>query len=171
VPVGGAGPGLLSLEAFVERIARHLPGRLEDLPVPFTVGVVRRADGACLLVDRGPIAEVVAASCAMPWIFGPRHVDGAPCVDGGARDRIFLRALLERYPAESTLVHLVDASMAGRRKRTDVVESQLEWAGTRTRLTVVRTPRSGAGFRSLGDVRGQVDEAERLARAALAASA
>jgi predicted acylesterase/phospholipase RssA len=170
VPFGGTGPGLLSLDAFVARIAAVLPGRIEDLPLPFSAGVVRRADGACLLIDRGPIAEVVAASCAMPWIFGPRRVEAAPCVDGGARDRIFLRTLLERHPIEAAVVHLVSSSMAGRKTRGDVVEAQLAWAAARGPLTVIRTPRSGASFLSLGDVEGQAATADRLARVALAAA-
>lgn len=166
-PFGGAGPGLLSLDPFVQRIAARLPARIEALPVPFSVGVVRRSDSTCLLVDRGELAEAVAASCAMPWIFGPRLVEGAACVDGGARDRLFLRPLLERHASARTIVHLVEASQAGRKKRSALVDEQLGWAQGRTTLTVVRTPRSGASFFSLGDVRAQVDEAEACTRAAL----
>lgn len=171
LPFADPGPGAFSLDRFVARISSVLPGRIENLPVPFSAGVVRRADGECLLVERGPIAEIVAASCAMPWIFAPRRVDSAPCVDGGARDRLFLRALLERHPVDGAVVHLVASSMAGRKTRGDVVEAQLTWAAARGPLTVIRTPRSGASFVSLGDVDAQVEAARRLAQAALVAVA
>ena len=168
LPLGRGGPGLFSLDAFVERLARRLPARIEDLAVPFTVGVVRRRDGACLLLDRGPLPEAVAASCAMPWVFGPRLVGDDACVDGGAKDRIFLRPLLERHPAGRTLVHVVEASQVGHEKRSSGVEDQLVWAASRTHLGVVRTPRSGASFLSLGDVPAAVALAERQAAAVLA---
>lgn len=164
---GRGGPGLLSLDPFVARIAARLPARIEDLPLPFSVGVVRRSDGACVLLERGPLAEAIAASCAMPWIFGPRVIEGASCVDGGAKDRIFLRPLLELHPADDTVVHVVDASQAGRQKRSGVVDAQLDWAANRTALTVVRTPRSGASFFSLGDIPAQIAEAEARATTAL----
>lgn len=168
-PWGHGGPGLLSLDGFVARIARRLPARIEDLPMPFATGVVRRTDGACVLLERGDLAEAIAASCAMPYIFGPRVLDGVSYVDGGAKDRLFLRPLLERHPAEQTVVHVVSASQAGRRKRTAEVDAQLDWAAPKTRLTVLRTPRSGASFFSLGDVPGQIAETEGLVSAALGA--
>lgn len=162
-PLGRGGPGLFSLDRLVSRLAQRLPARIEDLPVPFTVGVVRRRDASCRLVSAGPLAEAVAASCAMPWIFGPRLLDAEPCVDGGARDRLFLRPLLERHPAERTVVHLVESSAPGRRTRGAVVDDQLAWAAARTALRVIRTPRSGASFFSLGDVPAAVALAERRA--------
>ena len=164
---GRGGPGLFSLDALVERLARRLPARIEDLPVPFSVGVVRREGATCHLVERGPLPEAIAASCAMPWIFGPRFVDDHACVDGGARDRLFLRPLLERHPSAQTLVHLVASSAPGREARGAVVAEQLAWAESRTALRVVHTPRSGASFFSLGDVAAAVALAERRTLEAL----
>jgi NTE family protein len=117
VPFGGTGARLAESRCIRRPNRRRLARSNRRPAAPFSAGVVRRADGACLLIDRGPIAEVVAASCAMPWIFGPRRVEAAPCVDGGARDRIFLRTLLERHPIEAAVVHLVSSSMAGRKTR------------------------------------------------------
>ncbi len=166
-PVGGAGPGLLSLQPIIDALAAHLPARIEDLPVPFSVGLVRRRDRAVILLDRGPLAEAVAASCAMPYIFGPRRIDGEAYVDGGAIDRLFLDTVLDRYAPAETIVHLVEASAAGKEKRSRLVNAQLEAALGRTALTVVRTPRSRATFWSLGPVDAQLEEASVLTLAAL----
>lgn len=166
--LGASGPGLLSLDRLVTRLRAVLPARVEDLPIPFAAGVVRRRDAACWLVDTGDLPELLAASCAMPWIFGPRRVHGEACVDGGAQDRLFLRSSLETAPTTRTIAHVVEASAVGREHRGRLVEGQLEWAATRTALTVVRTPRSGASFWSLGPVDAQIAEADAAARRALA---
>lgn len=169
-PWASPGPGLVSLDGLAARLREVLPTRFDALPRPFGAGVVRRADGACRLIQAGDLVEAVAASCAIPYLFGPRSVNGEPCVDGGAKDRIFLDAALEAYPAERTYVHVVGASAVGRQRRSDCVDQQLTRAAARTHVVVIRTPRSEASFATLGDVDAQLEAARRLTLEALDAA-
>lgn len=135
--------GAFSLGPLVAWLRAHLPPDFEGLRRPFAAGVTG-PDGRPLLLREGPLAEAVAASCAIPWLFAPVVHGGVPLRDGGVADRLMLgpwRAWRGDRPA---LVHLVDRS-AGR-DPADALDG----------LPVVRTPRSGASFWSLGDVEAGV---------------
>ena len=148
--------GFFSMDAVVERLARWLPPRFEDLDRPFAVGVMR-ADGTGELVMEGSLPEAVAASCAVPYLFAPVSVDGRRLRDGGAVDRLGLEPWrAQRGSERPTLVHLVDRSAGARTPVPDGVP-------------VVRTPRSGAKLWSLGDFDGQLEEARRLTAERIAA--
>ncbi|MEW5847781.1 MAG: patatin-like phospholipase family protein [Myxococcota bacterium] len=147
--------GVLSMGAFTDFLRDQLPARFEELPRPLAVGVVDQT-GAHQLLTSGPLPEAVAASCAMPFIFSPVPVANTRYADGGAADRLGLGAY-RRWRKEARLVvaHWVERT-AGKD-----VEAALE--GT----VVVRTPRSGARFWNLGDVRAQMEEAREITRQAL----
>lgn len=51
------------------------------------VGVVRLSTGRRVILDgaQHPLAQLVAASSAVPWLFAPQRVDGRTYVDGGVR--------------------------------------------------------------------------------------
>lgn len=150
--------GLLSMRAVVRRLRGLLPKRIEELGRPFGVGVCT-LDGRHRLLREGALPEAVAASCAMPGLFAPVPVEGEPYRDGGAADRIGLRAWRAGRPERELLVHLVE--------RTSGREAEDGLDGCR----VVRTPRSGARFWRLGDVEGRVREARRLTQAVLGTEA
>lgn len=76
VPCKQPWQGILSLERVVERLRVLLPPTFEDLPQEFAVGVVSRR-GQHLLINSGPLPEAVAASAAIPFIFGPVSIPGA----------------------------------------------------------------------------------------------
>ncbi len=157
-PWGKPGFGLFSLEGLIRLLEEYLPLRMEDLPMPFSVGVVEARTEAPVLLETGPLAESVAASCAVPWLFAPQKVGEAVYADGGAVDRLFLAPLLGRHPSPLTLVHLVGSSRARAEERGQVVRKQLEEAPRKTRLVRVDSPPSGASLWSLGDVEVQVEE-------------
>jgi predicted acylesterase/phospholipase RssA len=146
--------GVFSMRPVIERLRAMLPERIEELPRPFAVGVVDRMNRYRLLT-RGPIVEAVAASCAMPRVFAPVEVDGQPFADGGAADRLGIEAWRNWRPHQTAIVHHVQRS-AGR-------EVEVDLRG----LTVVRTPRSGASFWSLGPFEAQREEARELTHSAL----
>lgn len=143
-------PGLRSL------LERHLPPRFEDLAIPLAVGVVGRGRAHRLLTS-GPLVDAVLASCAMPWVFEAVDVGGERLADGGAADRLGLAAWRAWRPDKRAWVHQV--------KRTAGVDVD----GDRSATLWIETPRSGATFWSLGDVRRQAEEARTLAAAVLAA--
>ena len=134
--------GIFSLSGMIEQLRVDLPPLIQDLPFPAAFGVVDQLGRPRLLTD-GPLAEAVAASCAVPHLFQPVVVDGEPYVDGGAADRTGLgqwRALRGSNSSRRTLLHWVERS-AGREVEEDL-----------TGVMVVRSPRSKASLWSLGDV-------------------
>lgn len=150
--------GALSLRAFVEHLRTLLPPRFEDLAHPLALGV-RAPDGHPRLLTRGPLPEAVAASCAIPWLFAPVRHDGTPYHDGGTVDRTALAGFRSWRGPRPTVLHLVERT-AGRDVDDDL-----------SAVAVVRTPRSGASFLSLGDFRGQAAQARACAAPVLAALA
>jgi len=75
-----AGP----LRALIER---HLTfANLEDAPVPLHVSAVDVLTGREVLFSRGPAANAILASAAIPAVFEPVDVDGTPYMDGGVVD-------------------------------------------------------------------------------------
>jgi predicted acylesterase/phospholipase RssA len=145
--------GVFSLAKVVAELERVLPPSFDRLARPFAVGV-SAPDGHRLLTS-GPLPLAVAASCAMPWIFGPITIDGVPYRDGGAKDRLGIDAWRGWRSGRRALVHHVE--------RTRGVDVACDLSG----LTVVKTPRSRASFFSLKDFDVQIEEARRITEAAL----
>jgi predicted acylesterase/phospholipase RssA len=152
---GAVWRGLFSTDGLVERLATWLPPRFSDLDRPLAVGV-RDPQGRYRLVHEGELPRAVAASCSVPVLFAPTVLDGEPLQDGGAADRVGWDAWRQWRPGRSALVHRVDRS-AGARDAALSGDPPL-----------IRTPRSGATLFSLGDVRGQAEEARGIAAAILA---
>ena len=148
-PSGTPWRGVCSLRALIAQLRQWLPPTFAELSHPFAVGVMN-AQGRGLLLSEGPLPEAVAASCAVPYLFMPVAVDGVYYADGGAVDRLGLEPWRSLRGEREQLIHLVDRSAGA--------ETQLP-AG----IPVVRTPRSGASFWSLGDFLAQVEEARALA--------
>ncbi|EIE21028.1 hypothetical protein COCSUDRAFT_17697, partial [Coccomyxa subellipsoidea C-169] len=159
--------GAVSLDAVVQRLRELLPPRFEDLDKEFAVGVVS-ADGRYRLIDSGPLPEAVAASAAIPFIFEPLHVpgqEGGPFRDGGLVDRTGLGAWRQRRSLRGSgvppaLIHLIQRS--SNFSGNDDVEATGE-----RRITVVRSPKSGVNFFSLGDFDRHFDAAYQRAAPAM----
>ncbi len=56
---------------------------IEDTRIPFAATALDLISGEEVLLDRGRLREAVAATCALPGILHPVHVDGRVLVDGG----------------------------------------------------------------------------------------
>jgi len=141
--------GLYSLDAVIAQLSEWLPERIEDLPIPFGVGVMDQ-HGRARVLSSGPLPQAVAASCAIPWIFMPVDVGGEVFQDGGAVDRTGLTAWRALRGPQPTVLHLVD--------RTGGAETDLD--AINAEVKIIKTPRSGAKFWNLGDVARQAQEAE-----------
>ena len=155
--------GIFDLSPMVSRLRQVLPATFAELKqvgrAGFAAGV-RRQSGDFAFVSAGDLPLAVAASCAIPWVFRKieLELDGSlePCDDGGAVDRLGFELWQRVQPQPRTaIVHLVDRS-AGAQTDDDL-----------SAATVVRSPRSGAGFWTLGDVQGRAGESRRLARKVL----
>jgi NTE family protein len=146
--------GLFSMEPVMRELERDLPANMADLKRPFATGVIDRERKARLLTE-GPLPACVAASCAIPRVFAPVEVHGVAYRDGGVVDRTGLTAWREARPGRTVVLHLVE-STSGTPTTDDL-----------SGVHVIRNPRSGAQFWSLGDTRMRFERARANARAVL----
>lgn len=145
--------GVFHLEPLMAWLAERLPARFEDLSRPFAAGVIGPGR-VPRLITSGPLVPAVAASCAIPYLFRPVEHDGVRCQDGGVADRLMLTPWRAWRGQRSALAHIID--------RTAGVDAPADLSGVR----VLRSPRSGATFWSLGDVPAAVEDARVRALAA-----
>lgn len=76
--------GLLKTDPLGKFLHTHLrTTRVEDLPIPVYIVATDIDSGECAVFDRGPLPEVVRASCSIPILFNPVEMDGHLYVDGG----------------------------------------------------------------------------------------
>jgi NTE family protein len=76
--------GMVSSAKLEKTLTRLLEDRtFEDLEVPFRAVAVDIESGEEVILERGPVARAVRASCSIPGIFEPTEIDGRLLVDGG----------------------------------------------------------------------------------------
>lgn len=76
--------GLVKGERLRKFVATHVKAAsIEDMAVPFAAVATHLRTGAAVVFDRGPVAEAVHASCAIPGVFVPVRVGEVTLVDGG----------------------------------------------------------------------------------------
>ena len=148
--------GLFTLDAVIRQLSEWLPPRIEDLPVPFGVGVMA-PDGTAQVLTEGPLPAAVAASCAIPHLFAPVRIGDASYRDGGVVDRTGLTGWRAIRGQTAVVLHLVERTGGAQTDPAQIGEVS----------GIVRTPRSRARFWSLGDFSGQLEESRRLAHSAL----
>ena len=141
--------GFFHFQNFKEILSDHLPENIEDLPIPFAVGVCTMKREAKILT-KGSLVKSLAASCAIPYVFKPEVIGGEAYRDGGFADRICAKAWREYRPDQKYTAHIVD--------RSNGVADEQGLEGVK----VVRTPRSFASLFNMGDFCAQVEEAYQL---------
>lgn len=57
--------------------------KLEDLPIKSYVQVTNQRSGRGEILEKGDVATILNASCAMPPIMSPVEIDGKTYIDGG----------------------------------------------------------------------------------------
>ena len=76
--------GLVRADRLENRLVDLLGDRtIEELDIPFKATAVDLGRGELHVMDSGPIAPAVRASCSIPGIFEPVEHDGRLLVDGG----------------------------------------------------------------------------------------
>ena len=74
------------LEAFVNK---KVPvANIESLKIPFSAVATDLNRGTRVVLDRGPLARAIRASCAIPGVFQPVDHQGRLLVDGGVVDNL-----------------------------------------------------------------------------------
>lgn len=93
-PFGSFG---LATNEGLERILLDALGdvRLEDADIPIGVVATDINNGNRILLDRGPAARAVRASCSVPGLYSPVEVDGRLLVDGALVENVPARAVRE----------------------------------------------------------------------------
>ncbi|MCF7801725.1 MAG: patatin-like phospholipase family protein [Candidatus Marinimicrobia bacterium] len=81
--------GILSNEELAELITEQL-GEIgfEDAPIPFACIATDITTGKGLVLDKGPVAEAVRASAAVPGIYIPVTINERMLVDGGVVENV-----------------------------------------------------------------------------------
>ena len=145
--------GAFTMGPVLARLRELLPPRIEDLPIPFGVGLCTM-DRKPFLMTSGPLPEAVVASCSIPYLFQPVRIGDSLYLDGGFVDRLMAEPW-RRGRREAAIVHIVERSAGVAEER-----------GTEG-CVIVRTPRSHARLWNIGDFEGQLEEARLLAAEAL----
>ncbi len=82
------GLGLLAGRLFRSKLEALLPvATFAECRVPSAMSAFHIASGQTRVLDRGPLAPAITASCAVPGLFHPVDIDGARYWDGGIFDR------------------------------------------------------------------------------------
>lgn len=82
------GFGLLRGRLFRERLRHTLPiDTLDACSIPFRPSVFDVFSRRTRVLDRGPLAEAISASCALPGLFHPVRLGRRAYLDGGIADR------------------------------------------------------------------------------------
>lgn len=156
--------GLISLRAVVGLLRDRVPATFEGLEMPFGVGVMNER-GEAELITSGPLPEAVAASMAIPRVFAAVSVGGRRLADGGMVDRTGLVAWRRHRANPAVLLHLLKSTGSG--SAFGGAAGEGDPGDDVPGVSVVRSPRSGASFLSLGDARGRFEAARARTREVL----
>ena len=108
------GLGLLRGGLFRALLERVLPVRtFEESPIPLALSVWDLLARRTVVLDRGPLAPAVHASCALPVLFHPVRHGGRFYADGGIADRPGLAGV---PGSERVLYHHLTARSPWRRR-------------------------------------------------------
>ncbi len=88
--------GLTTNQGMEEILVRALGDvRLEDAEIPLGVVATDINTGTRVLLDRGPVAPAVRASCCVPGLYVPVEIGGRKLVDGALTENVPARAVRE----------------------------------------------------------------------------
>ena len=116
---GFAGAATLRADALLDErplrrlVSAQVPAHdLSELSVPLTVTTTCLDCGAARHHDRGPLEDVLVASCSLPGLFAPvRLADGHLHVDGGVVCGVPLQAALDAAGPEDRVI-VLDCALA-----------------------------------------------------------
>jgi NTE family protein len=89
--------------------------RIEDARIPFAAIVCDLASGEERLIEDGPAIDALLATSAIPGVFPPVVVGGAPAIDGGVANNTPLRCAVDRGYDE---IYVLPTGVATRRDQS-----------------------------------------------------
>lgn len=97
IKVGIPKTGLTTLDYLKERIALVVPeNSFAGLKYPLFIGITNLNTGQLEIRDEGPLYDILAASCSIPFVFKPEVIDGDHFVDGGVIKNMPVEPLLNK---------------------------------------------------------------------------
>lgn len=88
--------GLTSNEGLEDLLVRSLgDARVEEAAIPLALVATDINTGNRVLLDRGPVARAVRASCCVPGLYAPVEMGGRLLVDGALTQNVPARAVRE----------------------------------------------------------------------------
>lgn len=88
---------LLSQKRIGEFLHAYLPAKtFEELRIPLFVSATDLVNGGQRIFHQGPLIPALLASCAVPLVFPPVHIDGVPYVDGGLSNNLPIEPFADR---------------------------------------------------------------------------
>lgn len=140
------GAGLLRGRRLRDLVAEMAAvARLEACVTPTAVSIYDIATRKTIVMDSGPLADVVMASCCVPLLFQPVTINGRRCWDGGILDRPGLAATT---PDERIFYHHIASRSPWRRQGSPAL--QIPQRPTLRSLAIHGLPRSGPNRLDVG---------------------
>jgi NTE family protein len=164
-----------SLERFLDTHLKHKT--LESMAVPLVAVATDLGSGQTLVLDRGPVARAVHASCAIPGVFVPVEMNGRTVVDGGVTDPIPADVLRQRG-AEVVIAVAIPAGVPARKPRTPlevayqsalVMAQEIGACRAKEADVVISPDVAGVSFDDFTQKRRLMEAGEEAARRALPA--
>jgi len=113
------GLGLLRGRRFRTLLERVLPIRtFEESHVPMALSVWDLLARKTVVLERGPLAPAIQASCALPVLFHPVQLDGRFYADGGIADRPGLAGVSD---GDRVLYHHLTSRSPWRRRNSSAL--------------------------------------------------
>ncbi len=117
--------------ARLKRLLReHLPGDIEDLPLPFFCLSSVLDSGAEHIHERGPVWKAVRASASLPGLYAPAVVNRRLVIDGAVLNNLPVDVMKRKLVGR---VIAVDVS-SQKRREVDFEQAPSPWAVLRGRL-------------------------------------
>jgi NTE family protein len=86
--------GLLSLDRIKDVLMKYLPeNSFEALKIPMTIAATDIIQGKPDYFSSGELIPAILASCCVPAVFNPVHINGHVYVDGGLMDNLPARSI------------------------------------------------------------------------------
>ncbi len=116
----GVGVGLLRGRLFRNMLLELLPvRRFEGCRVPAALSVYDVLSRRTRVMQHGPLAPAIQASCTLPGLFHPLWVEGRPLMDGGVLDRPGVAGVA---PGRRVLHHHLASRSPWRRKGSPALQ-------------------------------------------------
>lgn len=135
------------IEMFIRKLTRDRQlDTFEKLPIPFRAVATDLVNGEAVVFDKGPLAEALRASMAVPGLFDLVEIDGRLLIDGG------LARNLPIQDARQCARHLIVVDVGTPPLKKDQINSLFDVVAQTSNLMVSRNVREQMALLHADDV-------------------